>query len=95
MNTANTRKTKGFFYQILVEFRILFSSKFTIIIAALILLGSIAVPVLDKIQSGKEDTIYYGMDVEDLNVDGQIISVNNPQYWEIRNYLDEIQNSFL
>ena len=29
--------------------------------------------------------------MEDIEIDGQIISVNNPQYWEVRNYTEEIK----
>ena len=47
MNT-NTKKTKGFFFQILVELKVLLSSKFNIIVAAIIILGSIAVPVVGQ-----------------------------------------------
>jgi ABC-2 type transport system permease protein len=91
MNT-NTKKTKGFFFQILVELKVLLSSKFNIIVAAIIILGSIAVPVVGKIQSEKDTGPYYGnRDMEDIEIDGQIISVNNPQYWEVRNYTEEIK----
>ena len=88
MNT-NTKKTKGFFFQILIELKVLLSSKFNIIFLALIILGSIAVPIVSKTQSNKEYTPNYGRDMEDIEVDGQVISVNNPQYWEVRNYVEE------
>ena len=91
MNT-NTKKTKGFFFQILVELKVLLASKFNLIVAAVIILGSLAVPIVSKVQAGKENVPYYGYgDMEDIEVDGQIISVNNPQYWEVRNYTEELK----
>ena len=91
--STEIKKTKGFFHQILVEIKILFSSKFNIILAALIILGAIAVPIVGKVQSNRVPVRYYGnSDMEDLNVDGQIISAENPLFWEIRDMLQMIEH---
>ena len=86
------KKTRGFVYQILIEIKKLFTSKFNIILAALILLGGIAFPIVSKFQSNKSPEMYYGgYGQDDLNVDGQIIEAENPQYWEIRNLQENIE----
>jgi hypothetical protein len=58
MKKENTTK-KGFLYQILVETKKLFTSKFMIIMIALILLFSIATPIIQKITSQNRNDRYY------------------------------------
>jgi ABC-2 type transport system permease protein len=87
------KKPRGFAYQIIIEIKKLFKSKFNIILAILILLGAIVFPIVSKTQSKRGPQIYYGgAGQDDLNVNGQIIEAENPQYWEIRNLQDNIDH---
>jgi ABC-2 type transport system permease protein len=87
--TAN----KGFLYQILVETKKLFTSKFMIIMIALILLLSIVFPIIGKVNANKKDKdFYYDRGMDDLVFDGDVISADNPQFWELRDLDQEIKH---
>lgn len=93
MKKESTTK-KGFLYQILVETKKLFTSKFMIIMMALIVLFSIATPIIKKINvnNRNKDYYYYDRDMDDLVFDGETISTDNPQYWELRQLNEQIEN---
>ncbi len=84
-------KARGFVWQTLLEIKNLLRSKLNIILAALILLGAIAFPIISLIRSNSTNNMMryypeYGM--EDIVVDGVTISSENPMFWEIREIVD-------
>ena len=90
--TNNKKKPRGFIFQIFTEIKIVFASKFTIILASLILLGGIAVPIIGTFSpNNRQMERYYGGDMEDLIIKGVTVSVENPQYWEVRELNDNIE----
>ncbi len=92
MTNNDNKKTKNFLFQILTEIKMLFTSKFTIILVALIVLAAIAVPIISKINSNKEPETRYNRGWDDIVIDGVTVPVDSPIYWDIRDIVDMKKN---
>ncbi|WP_461205288.1 ABC transporter permease [Clostridium sp. DL1XJH146] len=77
------KNINAYLKQIRIEIKNMFGTKGKIVLLCLLLIGAIAIPLLGLVNFGNNDN-YYGGYEEELEVNGVIIPIESPLYWEIQ-----------